>query len=934
MRLIRGLAVVAACFVAVASQAVPKTYFVELSNDSPADGIALSPDTIVERTAELSIPVQVRYEFRDRSVFYGVSVSLEDDIHVESIRSLPGVKNVIPVQQIMHPHRPSVDTSQTVRTKTHPNEAGSRKLRKNTLLSRDSETDWNSPHAMTGVDRVHAQGILGEGVRLFVIDAGIDYLHPALGGCFGKGCKVEFGYDFVGDDYGFKNFTPNPSPDPRPGCYESFHGTHVTGIIGMEVPLKSTMFAGLVGIAPRATFGMYRVFGCDGTAPDDAIVAAMQKSVEEGADVVSISIGEFGTWSGYPGSPLPAAVAALRAKGVAVIAAGGNSDTQGMFSINLPGGADGALGIASVENSKFPTYPVRDSNGAEFRYGSLYPFLEGEYPVAWAERNVSDYNFGCSASDYPPASSLSGNISNYILAVKRGPSCSPTQIQFYASAANYTRVITYPDPTINDIFIESHAAPTPSLTADGSVFPMGSVIDGTLSNAAKTPGKYKLLVDSQKPLLVDQPGGGSPNNFSSIGPNADFAFKPELAAPGGMILATFPLMEKSGGYGIISGTSMATPYVAGVYALIKSKYPSLSVDEIFSLMQTTTTQINMANFDSIGPTIQQGAGLVQAYKALFSNSVISPRQFKLVDGYEAVFTIDNPSHDNVTYSFINIPAGGAVSFSEDGNRSSMVDYILKSFSAKVHFAKGDHATVPAGASLDVSFRVTPPSDEDASQIPIFSGFIRITSSANETFTIPYMGPAYNYSSTPVVGLTNITEEQRFNALTPSRDPLSAPQVFANGDKVDIGNYRSFSFQYPDYPVAYFTTLQPIRQFRFDIVRASTNFTPTWYGFDPDVKLDNLTETTMKESGTVAGVSVLGSNMIQNGWLPQTNYQASWSYSILDVTASKGLGLKRGSYRILLRWLKFFKDENDPDSWESWMSGVIDVLEDVFEPTPA
>ncbi|GKT49035.1 minor extracellular protease vpr [Colletotrichum spaethianum] len=763
---------------------------------------------------------------------------------------------------------------------------------------------------MTGVDRIHAQGMLGAGARVSIIDTGIDYLHPALGGCFGKGCKVEFGYDFVGDSYGFNSFIPNPSPDPRPGHYEGFHGTHVAGIVGMEVPSNSSMFIGLVGVAPRATLGMYRVFGCDGTASDDAIVTAMQKSVEEGADVMSISIGEFGTWSGYPRSPLPAAVAALKAKGVAVIAAAGNSGTQGMFSINLPGGADDALGIASVENSKFPTYPIRDPNGAEFSYGSLRPFPEGEYLVAWADRNTSSCKFGCSASDYPPASSLSGPISDYILAIMRGPSCWLTQVQSYAFAANYTRVITYPDPTINDVFIKGHAVSTPSLTPDGSVFPMGSVIDDSFSNAAKSLGGYRLLVDSQTPLVVDQFGGGSPNNFSSI----DFAFKLELAAPGGMILATFPLMENSGGYGIISGTSMATPYVSGVYALIKSQYPSLSVNEIFELMQTTATQVNMANLNLMAPTLQQGPGLVQADKALFMKLVISPGKFELIGNYEASFTIVNPSDSEVTYSFTNIPAGGTVSFLEGGDRSSEVDYIPLSFSATIDFAHDNQATVPSGASLNVSFLVTPPSDVDASQIPIFSGFIGIASSANETFTIPYIGPAYNYSSTPVVGLVNVTEKQRSNVLTPSRDPLSAPQVFANGDKADIGNYRSFSFQDPDYPVAYFPMPRPVRQFRFDIVRASTNFTPTWYGFDPDAKLDNLTETAMTENDTVAGVRILGSNIIQNGWLPQTDYQAGWSYSILDVTASRGLGLKKGSYRILLRWLKFFKDEDDPNPW--------------------
>ena len=66
------------------------------------------------------------------------------------------------------------------------------------------------PHALTGVDKLHAQGILGEGVIVGVLDSGVDYRHPALGGCFGQGCKIGGGTDLVGDAY-------NGTNDPKPG---------------------------------------------------------------------------------------------------------------------------------------------------------------------------------------------------------------------------------------------------------------------------------------------------------------------------------------------------------------------------------------------------------------------------------------------------------------------------------------------------------------------------------------------------------------------------------------------------------------------------------------------------------------------------------------------------------------------------------------------
>ncbi|KAF6807992.1 subtilisin-like protease [Colletotrichum sojae] len=934
MRLVTCFTAAAAYCLAVAtSQAIPKTYFVELSQDAAAGGLALSPDTLADKAAELSVALQVRFEFRDKSIFYGASVALESDLDAEKLRSLPGVENVIPVQRFEHPERPLRPVLPSVGLNSAA--AGSKSAR-SVFPRQSSQLDWNSPHAMTGVDRLHAKGILGEGIRVAVMDTGIDYNHPALGGCFGEGCKVEFGYDFVGPAYGDNgDSTPRPGPDPGIGsCYEGYHGTHVAGIIGMEVPSNASLFPGLVGVAPRATLGMYRVFGCSGFASEDAMVAGMQKAVEDRADVLSISIGYPGTWSGYPKSPLSAAVAALRAKGIAVVASAGNAAANGMFSLNLPGGSDGSFAVASVENTKILTYPARGSDGVEFRYANLYPLEEGEYPVAWAGRNSSSmYNYGCSATDYPPASSLSEPIGNYILAVKKSKSCNIMRIQELAAAANYTKVFTYPDPLTDDIFVTSHIQNPPVLTADGTVFPMGSTIGKTLSNAAQSTEPYKVIIESQTPMLEDQLGGGAPNNFSSIGPNSDFAFKPNIAGPGGSILATFPLVERSGGFGIIGGTSMAAPYVAGVYALIKSQHPSLSVDEICELMQTTAKQIGMADRQGISPVGQQGAGLVQAYDALFSKSVVQPGQFEMVDIEQGIFTIDNPSDGEVTYSLSNIPATGIAPFASGPRRTDQVNYIRESFSAKLTFAEGEQITIPAGSSQNVTFTVTLPTDVDAKNVPIYSGFIGITSSLNETFSIPYMGPAFNYTAADPVGRTPLTPEQKANALTPTRDRFSAPQVFANSDKTDLGNYRAFNFQYPDYPVAYISTLQPLRQLRFDVVRASTNFTPTWYGFDPEIVFDNLTETAMADNGTVGGLSILGAVEVQDGWLPRTNYQASWSYSILDVTGSRGLGLKKGSYRILIRWLKFFRDEEDPEAWESWMSGVVDVLEDTFEPTP-
>ncbi|KAI9599624.1 peptidase S8/S53 domain-containing protein [Syncephalis fuscata] len=112
-----------------------------------------------------------------------------------------------------------------------------------------------SPHQATKVSKLHASNSFGAGIKIGIIDGGVDYTHSALGGHFSPGHKVAFGYNFVGNDFtGFNN--PVPSDDPIDTC--NGQGTRVAGIIaGKQNPFY--------GVAPDATLGAYRVSGCVGT---------------------------------------------------------------------------------------------------------------------------------------------------------------------------------------------------------------------------------------------------------------------------------------------------------------------------------------------------------------------------------------------------------------------------------------------------------------------------------------------------------------------------------------------------------------------------------------------------------------------------------------------------------------------------------------------
>src|SRR5688572_3189386 len=201
--------------------------------------------------------------------------------------------------------------------------------------------------AMTGADLAQQSGLTGAGIKVGVMDTGIDYHHPDLGGGFGSGYRVTTGYDFVGDRYdgGGSGGALIPHPDNDPDDCNS-HGTHVAGIIGAS---GNPATGGARGVAPGVTFGAYRVFGCAGSTSADIMIAAMERALADGMQVLNISIGSaFQTWPQYPTA---VAADALVDAGVVVVTSIGNSGANGLYSASAPGVGRKVIGVASYDNS-------------------------------------------------------------------------------------------------------------------------------------------------------------------------------------------------------------------------------------------------------------------------------------------------------------------------------------------------------------------------------------------------------------------------------------------------------------------------------------------------------------------------------------------------------------------------------------------------------
>ncbi|KAM3521658.1 hypothetical protein NHJ13051_006128 [Beauveria bassiana] len=271
-------------------------FILECDNSQSLDSLV---KTVLDQGGE------IRHQFNSK-LFYGLSVELHNTTMTENgIGQLPGVTKVWPVET----------TKQPVELPAAP-EAGN--------LRRDTSSSWN--HVMTQVDKLHAAGYTGEGIRIAIVDSGVDYTHSALGGCFGKGCRVVLGDNFSKD---------GKDNDPM-DCYG--HGTTVAGIIAGND-------ANYVGVAPNATLAAYRVLDCKGFMVEDDLVAAWLKAYEDDAQIIVSSAG----WPGSSWATRPAAAIVSRIvdNGIPCIISLGNDNKASLFSVVNPSSGKGVTSVNS-----------------------------------------------------------------------------------------------------------------------------------------------------------------------------------------------------------------------------------------------------------------------------------------------------------------------------------------------------------------------------------------------------------------------------------------------------------------------------------------------------------------------------------------------------------------------------------------------------------
>ncbi|GJJ78409.1 hypothetical protein EMPS_10768 [Entomortierella parvispora] len=667
-----------------------------------------------------AVDYKVRNEY---NIFNGASITVNSGHDGHALAKIPGVKNVWHVSLYSAPK-----TEKVTAKKTDP------------LATSD--------HHMTGVDVLQEKyKLTGKGIKIGVIDTGIDYNHPAFAakgatkGCFarnGKNCRIAHGWDFVGDAYTGYN-TPVPGDDPM-DCFG--HGTHVAGIIGgnaMDIKVNPKPPRPFIGVAPEVTYGAYRIFGCNGSSGEDVILAAMELAFNDGMDIINMSLGGG---SAYKDNPTAALAETLIAKGMALSGAAGNDGASGIWMVSDTGLGDHATSVASFDNMydyynyityggvKMP-FTVSEAYAKPITLPNTLPIV----PLLDAKGNLLD---GCDPAQYTAVGSLKNKI---VVALGDITRCLSGGRGANAQKAGATGMIIVSDDVGIDSLGGVAGLPMASISnADGMTM---------LATYAKNKKDAVSWSKDQGPFIIDN--SGAPSSFSSFGLDGDLRSKPDIGAPGGNILSTYPLAL--GGYTLMSGTSMATPYIAGSHALyMQAKHAKPLGGAIRLALKNTATISKNWQSKTFTSAAKQGAGLVNVLNAVLAEASITPDHIDLLDSINfqktVHITLKNIGKHTETYTLKNVPADGLISYLGN-NTWPLGTPEIEATSASVTFSQ-EKVKIPGGKSAKITLHFKEPKTN--SLFPMYSGFVVATPKTKGAVAVhvPYIGMKGDVRKVPIM----------------------------------------------------------------------------------------------------------------------------------------------------------------------------------------
>lgn len=661
----------------------------------------------------------------------------------------------------------------------------------------------------TGIYNSSQTGYTGKGIVVAVLDTGLDYTHSAfqrLPDCpptltkervqelfpYLEASKLDenavwestyhtdklpFGFDYADKDADYY-----PSND---------HGTHVAGIIAGKDDV-------ITGVAVDAQLLTMKVFGNeDKGAKQEDILAGLSDAVMFGVDVINMSLGSTCGFSrAADDEGINEVYDSVREAGINLIVAASNNASSAKGSengdTNLLGNPDSAT-IGSPA-----TYPSSMAVASVTGAKTNYLFANGEFPVYLikAKRsNGDEIEFYDLMLDGAQTKTLEyvlvpgiGNDGNYeqvdvkgkIAVIKRGVSTFEEKVE---TAKNHGAL---------GAIIYNNVSGTITMTIGMSTLPATSI--------SMDSGKY-FESHPTGTLVLDKDNLAGPfiSDFSSWGPNPNLELSPDVTSYGGDINSAV-----RGGYDILSGTSMASPNLAGSAALVrqvvKEKYPELTSRETMImvnrlLMSTASILRNEAN-NPYSPR-KQGAGLADAERA------IKTPAYLLVQGSDK--SKISLGHDpqktgayTMTFDLVNMVSAAqsyqlaaivmTESVSTDEKTVAEQAYILSpavTYAVQNGYINGSMVTVPGYGTTTITVTVTLSEADRAYLDKTFKngmyveGYVTLDAQDSEyDLTLPYLGFYGDWTKAPLLDVTafEVGEEKKNPAIL--EDEKLKPDVFA------------------------------------------------------------------------------------------------------------------------------------------------------------
>ena len=427
--------------------------------------------------------------------------------------------------------------------------------------------------------------ITGKGVVVAILDTGVDYTHPDLGGTIGPDQKVLGGFDFVDDD---------GDPLDMDG-----HGTAVAGIIGANGQIK--------GIAPEVSILAYRVVDRMGNVKSTDLLRALEKASQDGADVINLSLGtkeEIGA--------LTYAVQNIVDSGIVVVAATGNSGTR---AFGEPAGRKGVIAVgASLNNVSTPrdAEVIINDDGFEL----IAAIMNGSLSVPNGVTGKVVYVNFARHSDVATLD-LTGKIAIAERGGETGELVYFSEKESNVALKGAIGLIIHNNDD-SGLFlgnlIGSHNPPNyvgkiPVVSISGRD---GKYLVDKLINGDDV--EVTILTHRSAQIMADRVAF-----FSSIGPVSPFYMKPDIVAPGANVNTT----SVDGKYSIVDGTSFATPHVTGAASLLLQLHPDLTPELIAGIL-SPTSKVLIDQYRIIVPSSIQGSGRLDVFSAVTSPLALDP----------------------------------------------------------------------------------------------------------------------------------------------------------------------------------------------------------------------------------------------------------------------------------------------------------------------